>query len=141
MPVSKHRRRPRQASGQQPATPRRAIATIDDLRLTLADPGLDFSAKVAMAGVWWFEQLLRRAGDPWSTIKSGKDRMRAAMLLCVAMDGEHGKNDDLAPAIAAMLRPACPTPSFAAAWEQANRLLPGTVRAAAARVAKASAQA
>jgi hypothetical protein len=141
MPVSKQRRRPEAATKEHGAgaeAPRRAIRTIDDLRQALGAIETDFAAKTVAAGVWWFEQLLRRAGDEWSTVRSGKDRMRAAMLLCVAMDGAQGQNDDLAPAIAAMLRPYCPAPSFAEGWEQAKRLPPGTVRAAAARIVQAS---
>jgi hypothetical protein len=50
------------------------------------------------------------------------------------MDGEQGKNDDLSPMIAQILRPYCPAPTFTEAWEQANQMLPGTARATAARI-------
>ena len=56
------------------------------------------------------------------------------MLLCVAMDGEHGQNDDLSPVLADMLRPYCPAGTFVEAWEQAKHLSPGTVRAMAAKI-------
>jgi hypothetical protein len=138
MPVSKHRRRgkPETLKLDQPSTvSRHDIATIDDLRQAIADPSRDFSAKAVLAGVWWFQQLLRKAGDHRPTARpSWKDRRRAALLLCVAMDGKRGENDDLSPEIAALLRPWCPAPTFAGAWEQANRMPQGTVAATAARI-------
>jgi hypothetical protein len=138
MPVSKHRRRgkPGTVKPDQPSNvSRQDITTIDDLRQIIANPAHDFSAKAAVAGVWWFQQLLRKAGDHRQTAKpSWKDRRRAVLLLCVAMDGERGENDDLSPEIAAMLRPWCPAPTFAGAWEQANRLPQGTVAATAVRI-------
>jgi hypothetical protein len=109
--------------------------TVDELRRTIANPALDFPAKAVVAGIWWFQQLLRRVGDRWQGNKaSRKDRRTAALLLCVAMDGEHGENDDLSPKLAEMLRPYCPAPTFAEAWEQAKRLPAGTVRQKAARI-------
>jgi hypothetical protein len=132
MPVSKHRRRsePRvRKPGLSPDPSRQNAMTIDDLRRAIASPALDFPDKAVVAGVWWFQQLLWRVGDRWQSNKaSRKDKRTAAMLLCVAMDGEHGKNDDLSPILAEMLRPYCPTPSFVQAWEQAKQLSPGTVR-------------
>lgn len=142
MPVSKHRRRSKPGT-RPPAQPRNAsrqdVTTIDELRQAIGNPALDFPAKVVVAGVWWFQQLLRKVGDRRQNIKaSRKDKRTAALLLCVAMDGEHGKNDDLSPVIAEMLRPYCPAPTFAAAWEQANQMLPGTVSAMVARILSSS---
>jgi hypothetical protein len=138
MPVSKHRRRGKPAArtpDQAPDAPRQDITTIDDLRQAVANPSLDFPAKAVVAGVWWFQQLLRKAGDYRQTARpSWKDRRRAALLLCVAMDGERGQNDDLSPAIAELLRPWCPAPTFAEAWELTNRMPRGTVAATAARI-------
>jgi hypothetical protein len=132
MPVSKRRSG---KPGQSPAPARQTITTIDELRQAIANPALDFSAKASLAGVWWFQQLLRKAGDRQQTTRpSWKDQRRAAVLLCVAMDGEQGENDDLAPVIAGMLRPWCPAPTFAEGWEQANQMPPGTVTAMAARI-------
>jgi hypothetical protein len=138
MPVSKHRRRgkPGTSKPDQPPNPsRQDITTIDELRQAIANPALDFPVKAVVAGVWWFQQLLHKAGDRRQAARpSWKDRRRAALLLCVAMDGEHGKNDDLSPVIAEMLRPWCPAPTFAEAWEQTNRMPRGTVSATAARI-------
>jgi hypothetical protein len=138
MPVSKHRRsskvRPRKPEAP-PVVSRSGIMTIDELRQAVANPARDFSAKLVVAGVWWFQQMLRRIGDRGQGLKaSHKDKREAAMLLCVAMDGEHGANDDLAPLLAAMLRPYCPAATFTDAWEQANRMAPGSVRETAARI-------
>jgi hypothetical protein len=138
MPVSKHRRgnKPRARKPEAaPVVSRPAIMTIDELRQAVANPARDFSAKLVVAGVWWFRQMLWRVGDRWQNLKaSRKDKREAAMLLCVAMDGEHGANDDLAPRLAAMLRPYCPAATFTEAWEQANRMPPGSVRETAARI-------
>ena len=49
------------------------------------------------------------------------------------MDGEHAANDDVAPAMAEMLRPYCAAPGFVEAWEQAKQVPPGTVRATLAK--------
>jgi hypothetical protein len=85
--------------------------------------------------VWWYRQLLRKIGDHRHSMKlSWKDKNRAALLLCIAMDGERGENDDLSPIIAEMIRPYCPAGTFAQAWEQANQLPPGAVAATAARI-------
>jgi hypothetical protein len=143
MPVSKHRRPGKTSRGktsqgrsdQAPDGSRPAATTIGELRRTVANPALDFPAKIVVAGLWWFEQLLRRVGDQWQSVKaSRKDKRTAAMLLCVAMDGEHGQNDDLSPVLADMLRPYCPTASFVDAWEQAKHLSPGTVRTMVAKI-------
>jgi hypothetical protein len=141
MPVSKHRRRSktrtRKPDPSQDAS-RQNVLTIDELRHAIANPSRDFTAKVVVAGVWWFHELLRKVGDHWEDTKaSRKDKRTAALLLCVAMDGERGKDDDLSPVIAEMLRPYCPAPTFAEAWEQANQMSPGTVRAMAARMLSA----
>jgi len=132
MPVSKHRRRSKIRTRQpdlRPDAPRQNITSIDELRKAIADPAPDFAEKAIVAGVWWFQQLLRKVGDQWQPSKaSPKDKRTVAMLLCVAMDGEHGANDDLAPIIADMLRPYCATPTFVEAWEQAKQMAPGTVR-------------
>ncbi len=133
MPVSKHRRR-NQTRPREPDPAanswQRNIMTIDDIRREIANPALDFPAKTILAGAWWFEQLLRRIGDRWQGNKaSRKDKRTTALLLCVAMDGEHGQNDDLAADIANMLRPYCPASSFVEGWERAKQLSPGTVRA------------
>jgi hypothetical protein len=133
MPVSKHRRRGKPSSGRPDVTP--DVMTMDELRRTIANPALDFPAKVVVAGLWWFEQLLRRVGDRWQSVKaSRKDKRTAAVLLCVAMDGEHGQNDDLSPVLADVLRPYCPAPCFVDAWEQAKQMPPGTVRTMAAKI-------
>lgn len=133
MPVSKHRRRSKPGSAGPDVAP--DVMTIDELRRTIASPALDFPAKVVVAGLWWFEQLLRRVGDHWQSGKASRqDKRTAAVLLCVAMDGEHGQNDDLSPVLADMLRPYCPAPSFVDAWEQVKRLSPGTVRTMAAKI-------
>jgi hypothetical protein len=137
MPVSKHRRgseiRTRK-SDPAPNALRHTVMTLDELRRTIANPALDFPAKTTIAGVWWFQQLLRRVGDRWQGHKaSRRDKRTAAMLLCVAMDGEHGKNDDLAPIISSMLRQYCPAATFTEGWEQAKRLSPGTVRTLTAK--------
>jgi hypothetical protein len=137
MPVSKHRRRnetrPRKPE-PAPAVPRPEVRTIDDLRQAIADPALDFPAKAVVAGLWWFQQMLLRVGDRPETFKASRqDKRTAGLLLCVAMDGENGKNDDLSPLIADLLRPYCSAPTFAEGWEQAKRLPPGTVRTKAAR--------
>jgi hypothetical protein len=137
MPVSRHRhgsetrtRKPDPA----PTAQRHTVMTLDELRRTIANPALDFPAKTTIAGVWWFQQLLRRVGDQWQGNKaSRKDKRTAAMLLCVAMDGDHGKNDELSPIIADALRPYCPAPTFTEGWEQAKRLLPGAVRTMTAK--------
>ncbi len=138
MPASRHRRR-HETQDPPPALARAGISSIDDLTQALRDPALDFPARVMIAGVFWFEQLLRKAGDPWEFLRSGKDKMRAALLLCVAMDGAHGQNDDLAPAIAEILRPYCPGESFAEGWERAKRLPPGSVMTMASRIVNAPA--
>ncbi len=124
---------------QRPATPPGAsqpnATTIEEVRLAIADPALDFPTKVAVAGVWWFQRLLQRAGERWESSKaSRKDRRQAALLLCLAMDGEHGQNDDLAPMIATLLRPYCPAPTFVVGWEQATHVSPGTVRTMVAKI-------
>jgi hypothetical protein len=138
MPVSKHRRRNATRSRKPDPAPnpqRQVVMTLDELRRAVANPALDFPAKTTLAGVWWFQQLLEKVGDHWQGIKaSRKDKRTAAMLLCVAMDGEHGKNDDLAPAIADLLRPYCPAATFTEGWEQAKQLSPGTVRTLTAKV-------
>jgi hypothetical protein len=108
--------------------------TIDELRRAIANPGRDFVAKTMVAGLWWFQQLLLKVGDRQSLKASRKDKKMAALLLCVAMDGQHGRNDDLAPMLAAMLRPYCPAPTFVDAWERANKMAPGTARAEAASI-------
>jgi hypothetical protein len=109
--------------------------TLEELRRLIAATGADFTAKIEVAGVWWFQQLLARVGDRWQGNKaSRKDRRTASMLLCVAMDGDHGKNDNLAPLLADLLRSYCPGASFTEAWEQAKQLPPGTVRALTAKV-------
>jgi hypothetical protein len=109
--------------------------SLEELRQAIANPARDFPAKAVVAGVWWFQHLLHRVGDRWQDVRTSRDdKKTAALLLCVAMDGEHGKNDDLAPVIAAMLRPYCPALSFVEAWEQANGLPPGTARATAAEI-------
>jgi hypothetical protein len=138
VPVSKHRRQVKPPIGQPRSAPlasRRNIESLDALRQAVADPALDFPAKATVAGVWWFRQLLRKTGDRRRDIKiSRKDETRAALLLCVAMDGEHGQNDDLAPVIADMLRPYATASSFAAAWEQAMGVPAGTVAIRVARL-------
>ncbi len=132
MPVSKHRRgseiRTRKPEDAAPPL-RQDVMTIADLRRAVANPALDFPAKVGLAGVWRFQQLLAKVGDRWQGSKaSRKDKRTASMLLCEAMDGEHVKNDDVAPVLADLLRPYCPAATFTAGWEQAKRLSPGTVR-------------
>ncbi|MDR3537179.1 MAG: hypothetical protein P4L71_11830 [Acetobacteraceae bacterium] len=138
MPVSRRPRRSEMRTRQPdppPGASQPNLTTIDELRQTIADPALDFPAKVAVAGVWWFQQLLWRAGERWESAKaSRKDRRQAALLLCLAMDGEHGQNDDLAPTIAGMMRPYCPATTFVEGWEQATRVSPGTVRTMAAKI-------
>lgn len=138
MPVSKHRRRgaaPSMATYTPPAKSPHGVATMDEVRQAIADPALDFPMKTAIAGVWWFRQLLLRVGDRRLKHKlSRKDTARAAILLCVAMDGERGDSDDLSPVIADLLRPYCPAPTFAEAWERVRHLPPGTVAAQAARL-------
>jgi hypothetical protein len=138
MPVSRHRRHGKTETRKPDHAPdpvRQTITTIDELRQAIASPALDFPTKAIVAGLWWFQQLLRKVGDRGQTTKpSLKDQKRTALLLCVAMDGEHGKNDDLSPVIAEMLRPWCPAPTFAQGWEQANQMPPGTVSAMAARI-------
>ncbi len=142
MPVSRHRRRSKPGTRKPDLSPdasRQSITTVDELRQAIANPALDFPAKAVVAGMWWYLQLLRKVGDRRQNIKaSRKDQRRAALLLCVAMDGEHGENDDLSPVIAEMLRPYCPAPTFAEAWERANQMPPGTVLATAARILSAS---
>ncbi|HBK09126.1 MAG TPA: hypothetical protein DDZ81_25255 [Acetobacteraceae bacterium] len=137
MPVSKHRRRSEtrvRKPDPAPTAPRPNVTTADELRQAIANPALDFPAKVVVAGTWWFQQLLGKVGDTWQGDKtSRKDKKTAALLLCVAMDGEQGQNDDLSPMVAAMLRPYCPAPTFVDAWEKAKQMPPGTVRM---RVAK-----
>jgi hypothetical protein len=132
MPVSKHRRRSKTRTRKPDPSPeasRETSLTIEELRRAVANPALDFPAKTIVAGVWWFQQLLWKVGDNWRSSKaSRKDKKTAAMLLCVAMDGEQGKNDDLSPVIAEMLRPYCPGPSFVEAWEHAKQMSPGTLR-------------
>jgi hypothetical protein len=137
MPVSKHRHR-RKTGTRKPEpssdASRPSIMTMDELREAIADPALDFPAKVTVAGVWWFQQLLLKVGDRWQGISaSRRDKRSAALLLCVAMDGEHGANDDLSPAIAEMLRPYCDAPTFVEGWEHAKQVPPGTVRAMVAK--------
>ena len=143
MPVSKHRRGGK-LRAHQPRTAvvsRPAIMTIDELRDAVANPARDFSAKLIFAGMWWFQHMLQRIGDRWQNPKASReDKREAAMLLCVAMDGERGANDDLAPLLAEMLRPYCPAATFAAAWEQANQMPPGAVREAVGRILNASGQ-
>lgn len=137
MPVSRHRRK----SNTRPAlaTPgtaasSRAIQTIDDLARLVADPLLAFPAKLLAAAEWWFCQMLRQAGGHPTARLSRRDRDRAAILLCVALDGQPGANDILSPVLAAMLRPWCPAASYTEAWELASRLPPGSVTARAARL-------
>src|ERR1700758_898864 len=107
MPVSKHRRRSKTRTRKPDPSPdasRQNVLTIDELRHAIANPNRDFTAKVVVAGVWWFHELLRKVGDRWHDAKaSRKDKMTAALLLCVAMDGERGEDDDLSPVIAEML--------------------------------------
>jgi hypothetical protein len=138
MPVSKHRRGTKVRVRKPEAAPvvaRPASMTIEELRQAVGNPARDFPAKLVVAGAWWFQQMLRRIGDRGHNLKtSRKDKREAAMLLCVAMDGEHGANDDLAPLLAAMLRPYCLAATFTQAWEQANRMPPGSVRETAARI-------
>jgi hypothetical protein len=137
MPVSKHRRgsHTRTRKPPAPAAVPQNVMTIAELRREITSPDLDFPARTTRAGVWWFQQLLARVGDHWQANKaSRKDRQTAAMLLCVAMDGEHGANDDLAPVLAEMLRPYRPAASFTESWEQAKQLSPGTVRTVTAKV-------
>ncbi len=144
MPVSKHRRRSktrlRQPTPAQPASVQ-VLRTIDEVRDAVADPALDFPAKATIAGVWWYQQMLLKVGDrPESFKVSRQDQRTAALLLCVAMDGENGKNDDLSPMLANILRPYCATSTFAEAWEQAKQLPAGSVRAKAARALGRSGQ-
>jgi hypothetical protein len=138
VPVSKHRRRSKMRTRKPDLSPNASqqnLMTVDELRNAIANPARDFTAKTIVAGVWWFHQLLRKVGDRWQGIRaSSKDKRTAALLLCVAMDGEQGKNDDLSPMIAQILRPYCPAPTFIEAWEQANQMSPGTARATAARI-------
>jgi hypothetical protein len=134
MPVSKHRRGSAIRSRKPDPSPASQVMPLEELRRLIATPGTHLTAKIELAGIWWFQQLLARVGDRWQGNKaSRKDKRTAAMLLCVAMDGEHGKNDDLAPVLADLLRPYCPGASFTEAWEQAKRLSPGTVRALTAK--------
>lgn len=136
MPVSKHRRRGKlrtKRPGLSQDTSRPKIKTIDEIRQAVADPALDFRAKIVLAGAWWFDNLLLKLGDhKKNTANSETDAPMSGSLLCMAMDGQRGKNDDISPLIADMLRPWCPTPTFADAWEQANNMPPGTVAALAA---------
>lgn len=138
MPVSKHRRGSEIRARKPDPSPnalRQNVMTVEELRRALANPALDFPARGVIAGVWWFQQLLWRVGDHWQGDKaSRKDKRTAAMMLCVAMDGENGQNDNLSPVIAELLRPYCPAPTFTEGWEQAKRLPPGTVRALTAKV-------
>ncbi|MEA2737400.1 MAG: hypothetical protein QOH05_707 [Acetobacteraceae bacterium] len=138
MPVSKHRRRSQIRTRKPDPSPdaaRQDAMTLDELRHAIANPARDFSAKTIVAGVWWFQELLRRVGDRWHSMKaSRKDKKEAALLLCVAMDGAHGKNDDLSPILANMLRPYCPAATFTEAWEQANQMSRGTARETAAKI-------
>jgi hypothetical protein len=136
MPVSKHRRRnktpPRKPDTSSEAT--LSITTIEDLRRQLANPSLGFTDKIGIASLWWYEQLLSKIGHHRQSGKaSRKDKQTAAMLLCIAMDGEQGQNDALAPILASMLRPGCPAPTFVEAWEQSKHLPPGTVRTKAGK--------
>jgi hypothetical protein len=136
MPVSKHRRGNKlriRKPEPSPGVPRANAMTVDELRQAIANPARDFRAKAIVAGVWWFRQLLRKVGDPGMKT-SREDKRNAALLLCVAMDGGHGENDDLSPLIAGMLRPYCAAPTFVEAWEQANQMPPGTARETAARI-------
>jgi hypothetical protein len=137
MPVSKHRRhskpRPRKPNAA-PTAPRLEIRTIDDLRREVSNPALGFPERIGITSLWWCEQLSSKVGDHRRSDKvSRKDRQTAAMLLCVAMDGEQGQNDNLAPDLAAILRPWCAAATFTEAWEQAKHLPSGTVRMRAAR--------
>jgi hypothetical protein len=136
MPVSKHRRR-NKAPPPKPGTSSQAIlgiTTIEDLRRQMANPALGFTDRIGIASLWWFEQLFSKIGHHRQSDKaSRKDKQTAAVLLCIAMDGEQGRNDELAPILASMLRPWCPAPTFVEAWEQAKHLPPGTVRAKAGR--------
>jgi hypothetical protein len=133
MPVSKHRRGSAIRS-RKPDPPPAPAPTLEELRRRISNQSIDLTAKIELAGIWWFQQLLARVGDRWQGNKaSRKDKRTAAMLLCVAMDGEHGKNDDLAPVLADLLRPYCPGASFTEAWEQAKQVSPGTVRALTAK--------
>jgi hypothetical protein len=138
MPVSKHRRRSETRARKPtppPADSPSPNMTIDELRRAVANPALDFAGKIVVAGVWWFQQLLLQVGDHWQGHKaSRKDKKGVAALLCVAMDGEHGPNDTLAPLIADMLRPYCPAPTFVDGLEHAKQMSPGTVRATAAKI-------
>lgn len=138
MPVSKHRRRNETRDRKRDPAPvavRRKPVTIDDVRCDIADPAIDFPSKIVLAGTWWFQQLLGKVGDHWQGEKaSRKDQKTAALLLCVAMDGEHGQNDEISPVLANLLRPYCPAPSFTEAWEQAKQMQPGTARLRAARI-------
>jgi hypothetical protein len=110
MPVSKHRRRSRirtKKPDPSPDVPPQDGKTLEELRQAIANPARDFRAKAIVAGVWWFQQLLRKVGDRWQSMKNSReDKRNAALLLCVAMDGEHGQNDDLSPLIAEMLNPS-----------------------------------
>lgn len=138
MPVSKHRRRSKVRTKKpetSPEVPRQDGMTIEELRQAIANPARDFRAKAVVAGVWWFQQLLLKVGDRWQRMKTSReDKRNAALLLCVAMDGEHGQNDNLSPVIAEMLRPYCPAPTFVEAWEKVNQMASGTVRETAARI-------
>jgi hypothetical protein len=137
MPVSKHRRHNKTRPRKPDASPMASgpeIQTLDDLRREVSSPALAFPDKISIASRWWCGQLSAKVGDHRRSDKmSRKDRQTAAMLLCVAMDGEQGQNDDLAPDLAVMLRPWCPAVTFTEAWEQAKQLPPGTVRMRAAR--------
>ena len=135
MPVSKHRRGSVIRTRKPAPPPPPNVMTLEELRRLVGNPAIDLTGKIELAGVWWFQQLLAKVGDRWQSNKaSRKDKRTAAMLLCVAMDGEHGKNDDLAPILADLLRPYRPVNSFTEAWEQAKHLLPGTVRAETAKI-------
>ncbi len=137
MPVSKHRRgnqTRRRTPEPAPVVSRQTIGTIDELRQAIAEPALAFPARAELAWFWWYQQMLLKVGDRPADLRFTKqDRRTAALLLCVAMDGENGSNDDLAPVLADMLRPYIGALSFAEAWEQAKRLPAGSVRAKAAR--------
>ena len=137
MPISKHRRRNKvrlKQSAPAGTASVQVIRSVDDVQNAVSDPALDFAAKVAVAGVWWYQQMLVKVGGSAENLKlSRQDQRTAALLLCVAMDGENGKNDDLSPVLADLLRPYCATRTFAEAWEQAKHLPAGSVRAKAAR--------
>lgn len=136
MPVSKHRRR-NKTPPPKPDTSseaRMSVTTIEDLRRQIANPALGFTNKIGIASLWWCEQLFSKIGHHRQSGKaSRKDKQTIAILLCIAMDGEQGQNDQLAPVLASMLRPWCPGATFVEAWEQTKHLPPGTVRAKAGK--------